>query len=79
MLTDGLTRVFVPSQLHGSSGVGGASLDNDAFGLCDASNDVPAPLTPSVALTGAAVRLFGAVFPHIISAQRSFTCASCSS
>lgn len=65
-----LTRVFVPSQLHGSSGVGGASLDNDVFSLCDTSNEVPAPLTPSIALTVAAVRLFGVLFPHIISAQR---------
>ncbi|XP_011618311.2 LOW QUALITY PROTEIN: HEAT repeat-containing protein 5A [Takifugu rubripes] len=61
---------YIEEQLHGSSGVGGASLDNDVFSLCDTSNEVPAPLTPSIALTVAAVRLFGVLFPHIISAQR---------
>lgn len=57
------------SQLRGSS-VGGGSLDNDPFSLCEKSDEAPAPLPPAVALTAAAVRLFGAVFPHIISAQR---------
>lgn len=50
--------------------MGGASLDNDAFSLCDGSNEVPAPPSPAVALSTAAVRLFGVLFPHLISAQR---------
>lgn len=54
--------------------MGGGSLDNDAFSLCDSSSEVPAPPTPPTALTIAAVRLFGVVFPHIISAQRYFSC-----
>uniref|UniRef100_A0A8P4JY70 HEAT repeat-containing protein 5A n=1 Tax=Dicentrarchus labrax TaxID=13489 RepID=A0A8P4JY70_DICLA len=61
---------YIEEQLHGSS-VGGGSLDNDAFSLCERSDDAPAPLPPAIALTAAAVRLFGALFPHIISAQRS--------
>uniref|UniRef100_A0A7N6BF14 HEAT repeat-containing protein 5A n=1 Tax=Anabas testudineus TaxID=64144 RepID=A0A7N6BF14_ANATE len=56
--------------LHGSS-VGGGSLDNNPFSLCVRSGEVPAPLPPPVALTSAAVHLFGAVFPHIISHQGS--------
>uniref|UniRef100_A0A8P4K7T2 HEAT repeat-containing protein 5A n=1 Tax=Dicentrarchus labrax TaxID=13489 RepID=A0A8P4K7T2_DICLA len=60
---------YIEEQLHGSS-VGGGSLDNDAFSLCERSDDAPAPLPPAIALTAAAVRLFGALFPHIISAQR---------
>lgn len=56
-------------QLHGSS-VGGGSLDHDPFSLCDSADDAPAPLPPPVTLTAAAARLFGALFPHIISAQR---------
>lgn len=56
-------------QLYGGS-VGGGSLDNDAFSLCDSSDEAPTPLPPAIALTAAAVRLFGVLFPHIISAQR---------
>uniref|UniRef100_A0AAQ6IEW8 HEAT repeat-containing protein 5A n=1 Tax=Anabas testudineus TaxID=64144 RepID=A0AAQ6IEW8_ANATE len=51
--------------------VGGGSLDNNPFSLCVRSGEVPAPLPPPVALTSAAVHLFGAVFPHIISHQGS--------
>ncbi|XP_029973021.1 LOW QUALITY PROTEIN: HEAT repeat-containing protein 5A [Salarias fasciatus] len=61
---------YIEEQLHSSSSVGGASLDHDAFSLCDAGEETPAPLPPPVALTAAAVRLFGTLFPHIISAQR---------
>ncbi|XP_071058667.1 HEAT repeat-containing protein 5A-like [Pseudochaenichthys georgianus] len=60
---------YIEEQLHGSS-VGGGSLDNDAFGLCEKSDATPAPLPPPVALTAAAARLFGALYPHVISAQR---------
>ncbi|XP_078133588.1 HEAT repeat-containing protein 5A isoform X2 [Sander vitreus] len=60
---------YIQEQLHGSS-VGGGSLDNDAFSLCEKSDEAPAPLPPPVALTAAAVRLFGALHPHVISAQR---------
>lgn len=56
-------------QLHGSS-VGGASLDNDAFRLCETSDEAPAALPPAIALTDAAICLFGVLFPHIILAQR---------
>uniref|UniRef100_A0A7N6B1V5 HEAT repeat-containing protein 5A n=1 Tax=Anabas testudineus TaxID=64144 RepID=A0A7N6B1V5_ANATE len=61
---------YIEEQLHGSS-VGGGSLDNNPFSLCVRSGEVPAPLPPPVALTSAAVHLFGAVFPHIISHQGS--------
>ncbi|XP_054861607.1 HEAT repeat-containing protein 5A isoform X4 [Amphiprion ocellaris] len=60
---------YIEEQLHGSV-VGGASLDNDPFSLCDRGDDAPAPLPPHVALTAAATALFGVLFPHIISAQR---------
>ncbi|KAF3700710.1 HEAT repeat-containing protein 5A [Channa argus] len=60
---------YIEEQLHGSN-VGGGSLDNDPFTLCQSSNEAPAPLPPPVALTAAAVHLFGAVFPNIISPQR---------
>ncbi|XP_041809707.1 HEAT repeat-containing protein 5A isoform X2 [Chelmon rostratus] len=60
---------YIEEQLYGSS-VGGGSLDNDTFSLCERSDEAPAPLPPPVALTAAAVRLFGVLFPHIISAQR---------
>uniref|UniRef100_A0A8D3DC37 HEAT repeat-containing protein 5A n=1 Tax=Scophthalmus maximus TaxID=52904 RepID=A0A8D3DC37_SCOMX len=61
---------YVEEQLHGSS-VGGGSLDHDPFSLCETHDQAPpAPLPPPAALTTAAVHLFGAVFPHIISAQR---------
>ncbi|XP_058470663.1 HEAT repeat-containing protein 5A isoform X2 [Solea solea] len=61
---------YLEEQLYGSS-VGGASLDNDPFSLCDRSDGAPAaPLPPTVTLTATAVRLFGAVYPHVISAQR---------
>ncbi|XP_028994426.1 HEAT repeat-containing protein 5A isoform X2 [Betta splendens] len=60
---------YIEEQLHGSS-VAGGSLDNDPFSLCERSDEAPTPLPPPVALTAAAVRLFGVVFPHIISAQR---------
>ncbi|CAK6980082.1 HEAT repeat-containing protein 5A isoform X4 [Scomber scombrus] len=60
---------YIEEQLHGSS-VGGGSLDNDPFSLCERTEEAPAPLPPPVALTAAAVQLFGALFPHIISAQR---------
>lgn len=58
-----------PLQLHCNS-VGGASLDNDPFSLCDRGDAAPSPLPAALALTAAAVRLFGVLFPHIISAQR---------
>lgn len=54
--------------------MGGASLDNDTFSLCDSSNEAPAPPTPAVSLTIAAVHLFRVLFPHVISAQRYFSC-----
>ncbi|GAA6234638.1 HEAT repeat-containing protein 5A, partial [Lates japonicus] len=60
---------YIEEQLHGSS-VGGGSLDHDPFSLCESADDAPAPLPPPVTLTAAAARLFGALFPHIISAQR---------
>ncbi|XP_041668818.1 HEAT repeat-containing protein 5A isoform X3 [Cheilinus undulatus] len=60
---------YIEEQLHGSS-VGGGSLDNNAFSLCERSEEVPAPSPPPVALTAATVRLFGALFPHIIPPQR---------
>uniref|UniRef100_A0A8C2ZB38 HEAT repeat containing 5A n=1 Tax=Cyclopterus lumpus TaxID=8103 RepID=A0A8C2ZB38_CYCLU len=60
---------YIEEQLH-SSIVGGASLDNDAFSLCEKSEEAPAPLPPPVALTAAAICLFGALYPHVISAQR---------
>ncbi|XP_053192170.1 HEAT repeat-containing protein 5A [Scomber japonicus] len=60
---------YIEEQLHGSS-VGGGSLDNDPFSLCERTEEAPTPLPPPVALTAAAVQLFGALFPHIISAQR---------
>nr|XP_046269809.1 HEAT repeat-containing protein 5A isoform X2 [Scatophagus argus] len=60
---------YIEEQLHGSS-VGGDSLDNDSFRLCERTDEAPAALPPPVALTAAAVRLFGVLFPHIISAQR---------
>ncbi|XP_060939458.1 HEAT repeat-containing protein 5A [Limanda limanda] len=61
---------YVEEQLHGSS-VGGGSLDHDLFSLCERGDGAPAaPLPPPVALSAAAVRLFGVVFPHVISAQR---------
>lgn len=66
---DNTDHRYIEEQLHGSS-VGGGSLDNDPFSLCERSDDAPAPLPPPVALTAAAVRLFGALYPHIISAQR---------
>nr|XP_020510294.1 HEAT repeat-containing protein 5A isoform X2 [Labrus bergylta] len=60
---------YIDEQLHGSS-VGGGSLDNDAFSLCERSDEAPAPPPPPVALTAATVRLFGALLPHIIPPQR---------
>ncbi|XP_070776216.1 HEAT repeat-containing protein 5A [Enoplosus armatus] len=60
---------YIEEQLHGCS-VGGGSLDNDAFSLCERSDEAPAPLPPPITLTAATVRLFGALYPHIISAQR---------
>ncbi|XP_036928579.1 HEAT repeat-containing protein 5A isoform X7 [Acanthopagrus latus] len=60
---------YIEEQLHGSS-VGGGSLDNDAFSLCERRDEAPAPLPPPVALTAAAVCLFGSLYPHVISAQR---------
>uniref|UniRef100_A0A3Q3XP86 HEAT repeat containing 5A n=1 Tax=Mola mola TaxID=94237 RepID=A0A3Q3XP86_MOLML len=50
--------------------VGGASLDNDAFRLCETSDEAPAALPPAIALIDAAICLFGVLFPHIILAQR---------
>ena len=66
--TEGHCPVF-GFQLHGS-GVGGASLENDAFRLCETSEEAPAALPPAIALTDAAISLFGVLFPHIILAQR---------
>ncbi|KAM7403791.1 hypothetical protein PAMA_004293 [Pampus argenteus] len=60
---------YIEEQLLGSS-VGGGSLDNDIFSLCEMTDEAPTPLPPPVALTAAAIQLFGALFPHIISAQR---------
>uniref|UniRef100_A0A3Q3X6B3 LAA1-like C-terminal TPR repeats domain-containing protein n=1 Tax=Mola mola TaxID=94237 RepID=A0A3Q3X6B3_MOLML len=60
---------YIEEQLHGSS-VGGASLDNDAFRLCETSDEAPAALPPAIALIDAAICLFGVLFPHIILAQR---------
>ncbi|XP_074548207.1 HEAT repeat-containing protein 5A isoform X2 [Halichoeres trimaculatus] len=60
---------YIEEQLHSSS-VGGGSLDNDAFSLCERSEEAPSPLPPQNSLTAATVRLFGALFPHIIPPQR---------
>ncbi|KAM9355893.1 HEAT repeat-containing protein 5A isoform 2-T2 [Pholidichthys leucotaenia] len=60
---------YIEEQLHSSS-VGGGSLDNNPFSLCERGHEAPAPLPPSVSLTAAAVHLFGILFPQIISAQR---------
>ncbi|KAM4625645.1 HEAT repeat-containing protein 5A [Polymixia lowei] len=62
-------RGYIEEQLHGSS-VGGGSLDNDPFTLCEGRQEAPAPLPPAVAQTAAAVQLFGVLFPHIITAHR---------
>uniref|UniRef100_A0A669BLL6 HEAT repeat-containing protein 5A n=1 Tax=Oreochromis niloticus TaxID=8128 RepID=A0A669BLL6_ORENI len=59
---------YIEEQLHSSS-VGGGSLDNDPFSLCERGYEAPAPLPSPVALATASIHLFGAVFPHIISAQ----------
>uniref|UniRef100_A0AAX7UCG0 HEAT repeat-containing protein 5A n=1 Tax=Astatotilapia calliptera TaxID=8154 RepID=A0AAX7UCG0_ASTCA len=60
---------YIEEQLHSSS-VGGGSLDNDPFSLCERGYEAPAPLPSPVALATTSIHLFGAVFPHIISAQR---------
>nr|XP_057946007.1 HEAT repeat-containing protein 5A-like isoform X1 [Doryrhamphus excisus] len=57
---------FLEDQLHVAAG----SLENDPFAVCEGSEEAPAPLLPATALTGAAIHLFGLLFPHIISAQR---------
>ncbi|XP_077421106.1 HEAT repeat-containing protein 5A isoform X2 [Vanacampus margaritifer] len=49
----------------------GGSLDNDPLALCARGHEAPAPLPPAATLTTAASRLFGLLFPHIISAQRA--------
>uniref|UniRef100_A0A8C5FGF9 HEAT repeat containing 5A n=1 Tax=Gadus morhua TaxID=8049 RepID=A0A8C5FGF9_GADMO len=48
----------------------GGNLENDPFSLCDGGEDSPAPLPPAVALTAAAVQLFGELFPQVITAHR---------
>lgn len=55
--------------IHQSSGAG-ASLENDPFCLTLRSTDAPCPLPSSLALMDITVRLFGNLFPHIISDQR---------
>ncbi|XP_068607819.1 HEAT repeat-containing protein 5A [Brachionichthys hirsutus] len=65
----GSDRRYIEEQLQSSS-LGGGSLDHDASSLCEKSKELPAPLPPPVALTAAAVQLFGVLYPHIISAQR---------
>ncbi|CAL8283222.1 unnamed protein product [Lota lota] len=64
-----LGRGSIEEKLHSSS-VGGGNLDNDPFSLCDGGEDTPAPLPPAVALTAAAVQLFGGLFPQVITAHR---------
>ncbi|KAJ0063184.1 hypothetical protein NL108_013353 [Boleophthalmus pectinirostris] len=56
-------------QLQSSSGSGGA-LENDPFCLTLKSDTPPAPLPSALALMEVTVRLFGNLFPNIISAQR---------
>ncbi|XP_077394832.1 HEAT repeat-containing protein 5A isoform X2 [Festucalex cinctus] len=58
---------YLEDQVNGAGG----SLDNDPFSLCDGGHEVPAPLPPAATVTAAASRLFGLLFPHIISAQRA--------
>ncbi|KAJ0009197.1 hypothetical protein NQD34_016612 [Periophthalmus magnuspinnatus] len=53
-----------------SSCVSGGSLENDPFSLTLKSDTPPAPLPSALALMEVTVRLFGNLFPHIISAQR---------
>lgn len=48
----------------------GGALENDSFCLTLSSASAPAPPPSSVALMEVTVRLFGNLFPHIISAQR---------
>ncbi|XP_030212239.1 HEAT repeat-containing protein 5A [Gadus morhua] len=64
-----LGRGSIEERLHSSS-VGGGNLENDPFSLCDGGEDSPAPLPPAVALTAAAVQLFGELFPQVITAHR---------
>uniref|UniRef100_A0AAV2JD53 LAA1-like C-terminal TPR repeats domain-containing protein n=1 Tax=Knipowitschia caucasica TaxID=637954 RepID=A0AAV2JD53_KNICA len=56
-------------QLQISSGSGG-SLENDPFCLTLKSDIAPTPLPSALALMEVTVRLFGNLFPHVISAQR---------
>uniref|UniRef100_A0AAX7VRD1 HEAT repeat-containing protein 5A n=1 Tax=Astatotilapia calliptera TaxID=8154 RepID=A0AAX7VRD1_ASTCA len=62
---------YIEEQLHSSS-VGGGSLDNDPFSLCERGYEAPAPLPSPVALATTSIHLFGAVFPHIISILEQF-------
>ncbi|KAJ3613171.1 hypothetical protein NHX12_019423 [Muraenolepis orangiensis] len=64
-----LGRASIEEKLHSSS-VGGGNLENDPSSLCDGGDDPPAPLPPAVALTAAAVHLFGVLFPQAITAYR---------
>lgn len=64
-----LGRASIEEKLHSSS-VGGGNLENDPSSLCDGGDDPPAPLPPAVALTAAAVHLFGVLFPQVITANR---------
>ncbi|XP_061631821.1 HEAT repeat-containing protein 5A isoform X3 [Phyllopteryx taeniolatus] len=57
---------YIEDQVHAAGG----SLDDDPFALCDRGDEAPVPTLPAAALTAAASRLFGLLFPHIIAAQR---------
>ncbi|XP_064192200.1 HEAT repeat-containing protein 5A isoform X2 [Anguilla rostrata] len=64
-------QCFIEEQLQHVGSVGGGSLENDPFSICQKSLDVPVPLPIAAAVTVATVQLFGVVFPHIIVAQRA--------
>ncbi|XP_035264132.1 HEAT repeat-containing protein 5A isoform X8 [Anguilla anguilla] len=64
-------QCFIEEQLQHVGSVGGGSLENDPFSICQKSLDVPVPVPIAAAVTVATVQLFGVVFPHIIVAQRA--------
>ncbi|XP_065144355.2 HEAT repeat-containing protein 5A isoform X1 [Paramisgurnus dabryanus] len=63
---------YIEEQLCGG-GSGGGTLEYDPFTIFGKAQVIPAPLPPISALTGAAVRLFGVIFPYLGVQQRAQT------
>ncbi|XP_062863467.1 HEAT repeat-containing protein 5A [Trichomycterus rosablanca] len=65
-----LDQHYIEEQLHEGT-MGGGTLENDPFTICEKAVEAPTPFPPAAVLPSAAVQLFGVIFSHLDVQQRA--------